>query len=432
MVSSMKDHFDLFEKSIRLSSSQREDVAKKFKGVGNSLYHEFYGDGEDKTKRLKIGSHGKKTELRDENGDLDMIFKISAETLEQYKAHEHNGPSELLRRAKEGLQKTYSNPSTEHKSWGKVVLVKFASGYNVEVMPCYEESDGKFTIPNTENDGSWDTYDPRAEMENIKRSNDETGQTRKFIRMTKHWNNKTGKTIKSYIVENLCVAYMDELFSNQDWPELFEGFFEWLPFQVDSGFTDDALSRIATANSRIEKAREYELNDNFIKACEQWRLVFGDEFPTYDEDLNIVAALEKRFPSDEEEWIEDRYPVKIDPSVSLQIESHVRPQGWRSFVPLKNFLMMSGNNKLLKSSKMEFSAKSDFGNTINYRWKVRNLSEEAQRNNKLRGGIEPPSKDQSKYSDSTAYQGTHYIECYAIKDGICVAKRRLFVPIGDK
>lgn len=428
----MNEHFELFEKGIRISSAQRADVAKKFKGVGDSLYHEFYGEGEDKSKRFKIGSHGKKTEVRDENGDLDMIFKISAETLEQYKAHEHNGPAELLRRAKEGLQRTYSNPATEHKSWGKVVLVKFASGYDVEVMPCFEESNGAFTIPNTENGGSWDTYEPRVEIENIKRSNDETGKTRQFIRMAKHWNNGTGKTIKSYLVENLCVAFMDESFADQTWSELFEGFFEWLPFQEDAGLADDALGRIATANSRIEKARGYELGDDFSKTCDQWRLVFGDEFPVYDEDLDAVAALEKRFPSDDEEWIEDRYPVKIDPSVNLQIESNVKPKGWRSFVPMRNFLTSIGNNNLLKSSKMEFHARSDFGNTINYRWKVRNLSEEARRDNRLRGKIEQPNKDQSKYSDSTAYQGTHYIECYAIKDGVCIAKRRLFVPIGDK
>lgn len=428
----MNEHFELFEKAIRLNSTQVEEVARKFKGVGNSLYHEFYGDGEDKTKRFKIGSHGKKTELRDENGDLDMIFKISRETLERYMAHEGNGPSELLRRAKEALQKTYSNSSTEHKSWGKVVLVKFSSGYDVEVMPCFEEGDGKFTIPNTENGGSWDSYDPREEINNVKRSNDETGCTRRLIRVVKHWNNRTGKSIKSYIVENLVVAFLDETYSGQDWSELLESLYRWLPFQVDSGLSDDALSRIASASSRSQKARGYELDGDFSKSCEEWRLVFGNEFPIYDEDLDTVASLEKRYPSEDEEWIEDRYPIKIDSSVQLEILSEVKPKGWRSFVPTKTFLSMPGYSRLLKSSDIQFSAKSDYGNTINYRWKVRNLSEEAQRKGKLRGAIEPPGQDQSKYKDSTAYEGTHYVECYAIKDGVCVAKRRLLVPIGDR
>lgn len=427
----MNEYFELFEKGIRLNTAQKDDVAKKFKGVGNSLYREFYGEGEDKTKRFKIGSHGKKTELRDENGDLDMIFKITQETLERYKAHEYNGPSELLRRAKEGLQKTYSNSSTEHKSWGKVVLVKFA-GYDVEVMPCYEEDDGTFTIPNSEDNGSWDLFDPRSEINNVKRSNDETGCTRRFIRMSKHWNNRTGKTIKSYMIENLCVAFMDDVFSSQDWSELFEGFFKWIPFQVDSVLSDDALSRVATASSRVIKARDYEINDDIDKSCEQWRLVFGNEFPIYDEDLDVVTSLEKQFPSEVEEWIEERYPVRIDSDIQLEIESHVKPHGWRSFVTMSSFLAMPGNSKLLKSSNVEFSAKSKFGNTINYRWKIRNLSEEAQKDGKLRGTIEPPGRDQSKYKDSTAYQGIHYIECYAIKDGVCIAKKRLLVPIGYK
>lgn len=427
----MDEHFELFEKGIRLSSVQRDDVATKFKGVGNSLYKEFYGEGEDKTKRLKIGSHGKKTELRSEDGDIDMIFKISADTLDRYKKHSSNGPAELLRRAKERLKETYSNSSTQHKTWGKVVLVEFVTGYNVEVMPCFEESDGTFTIPNSEDSGSWDKYDPRAEIDNIKQSNDKTGITRKFIRMAKHWNNQTGETIKSYVIENLCVAFLDNSYDDQSWSELFESFFSWLPFQADSELSEDSISRITTARGRIDKARAAELSDDFEQACQDWRNVFRSEYPLYDEDLIQVLALEKAFPSSEEEWIEDRYPVKIDSSLKLSIQTKVLPKGFRSYIPLNDALAFLGG-LLTKSAKMEFNAVIDSASTYNFRWKVRNLSLEAKNNNKLRGNIEPPSSNQSTYSDSTAFQGTHYIECYAIKDGVCVAKARRFVKIGEK
>jgi len=426
----MDEHFELFERGLRLNSAQRKDIVTKFKGVGNSLYAEFYSGGDSSSKRLKIGSHGKKTELQSEDGDLDMIFKISQETLSQYKAHQSNGPAELLRRARERLEVSYSHASTQHKVWGKVVLIEFATGYNVEVLPCFEESNGTFTIPNTENGGTWDCYDPRAEMDNIKRSNDETGITRRMIRMTKHWNNQTGHTIKSYIIENLVVAFLDAEYNGQDWSELTEGFFEWLPYQVDAGLSDDALSRIGSAQVRIEKARDYELNEDYISACDQWRIVFRSEFPTYDETLVIVRQLEQKFPSDTEEWIEDRYPVQIDTSLSFNIDSTVKHEGWRVASSFRDALnALSG--KLPKSAKVEFRAVIDNASSYNFRWKVRNLSLEAQKKGKLRGAIEQPTSTQSIYKDGTAFEGTHYVECYAIKNGVVVARKKQFVPIGE-
>ena len=426
----MDEHFELFERGLRLTSEQRKDISTKFKGVGNSLYREFYGEGEGAAKRLKIGSHGKYTELQSEDGDLDMIFKISQETLDQYQAHKSNGPSELLRRARERLEATYSHASTEHKVWGKVVLIEFMSGYNVEVLPCFEEPNGTFTIPNTEDGGSWDGYDPRAEMNNIKRSNDETGLTRQMIRMLKHWNNQTGHTIKSYIVENLAVAYLDDEYDGQSWSELIEGFFSWLPYQVDAGLSDDALRRIDTAQNRIEKARDYELTDDYNSACIHWRVVFRNEFPTYDETLVTVRNLEKRFPSEDEEWIEDRYPVQIDTSLTLKIDSLVNKEGWRVASRFRDALNVY-QGKLPKSAKVEFRAIIDNASTYNFRWKVRNLSLEAQKEGKLRGQIQPPSSTQSAYKDNTAYEGTHYVECYAIKNGVVVARKKEFVPIGE-
>jgi hypothetical protein len=426
----MDEHFELFERGLRLTSAQKEQIATRFKGVGNSLFTEFYTAGDSSTKRLKIGSHGKYTELQSENGDLDMIFKISQETLERYQAHTSNGPAELLRRARERLQVTYPNISTQHRVWGKVVLIEFATGYNVEVMPAFEEPNGTFTIPNTENDGSWDKYDPRAEMDNIKRSNDETGITRRMIRMVKHWNNNTGHTIKSYIIENLVVAYLDDEYNGQQWSELIEGFFAWLPYQEDAGLSDDALSRISTATNRIVIARDYEIQESYEDACLQWRVVFRSEFPTYDETLVTVRRLENRFPSADEQWIEDRYPVQIDSSLNLRVESLVNKEGWRVASRLRDALT-AFHGKLPKSAKVEFRAVIDNASTYNFRWKVRNLSIEAQKDGKLRGKIEPPTSNQAVYKDSTAFEGTHYVECYAIKDGVVVARKKEFVPIGD-
>jgi len=53
-------------------------------------------------------------------------------------------------------------------------------------------------------------------------------------------------------------------------------------------------------------------------------------------------------------------------------------------------------------------------------WKVRNTGEEAIRANEIRGQI-TRDKGVSSKEEPTKYRGKHYVECYAVKDGACVA-----------
>lgn len=65
------------------------------------------------------------------------------------------------------------------------------------------------------------------------------------------------------------------------------------------------------------------------------------------------------------------------------------------------------------------------------KWKVRNFGEDAKRAGCLRGEI---SDDSGKFQkkESTAYEGEHYVECYVIKDNICIAMDKILVPIGNE
>lgn len=61
-------------------------------------------------------------------------------------------------------------------------------------------------------------------------------------------------------------------------------------------------------------------------------------------------------------------------------------------------------------------------------WKVRNVGEEAERRNCVRGQIEKNvGKKKCEHSD---FQGSHYVECYIIRNNVCVASQCVDVPIG--
>jgi hypothetical protein len=62
------------------------------------------------------------------------------------------------------------------------------------------------------------------------------------------------------------------------------------------------------------------------------------------------------------------------------------------------------------------------------KWKVRNFGEESRLAKDLRGEI---SNDQGRMrkNEHTRYKGGHYVECYVIKDDVCVARGYKEVPI---
>lgn len=61
-------------------------------------------------------------------------------------------------------------------------------------------------------------------------------------------------------------------------------------------------------------------------------------------------------------------------------------------------------------------------------WKVRNVGEVAERKNCIRGQIKEKGQE---IIEPTSFRGTHFIECYLIKDEVCVAIGHITVPIGE-
>lgn len=61
-------------------------------------------------------------------------------------------------------------------------------------------------------------------------------------------------------------------------------------------------------------------------------------------------------------------------------------------------------------------------------WKVRNVGPVAEEKDCIRGEIKPGNK---RHKESTDFYGEHFVECYLVKNGVCVAQDRIDVPIGN-
>jgi len=268
-------HFEKFYENIKLTPSQREDAKKKYDGVCKKLHDNYYPDitysGQT---RFLIGSYGKQTHIRPAR-DIDVIFQMPSEKYEQYDNHESNGQSQLLQDIKKILEEKY--PDTPIKAFVKVVVLEFADPqHNVELLPAWENDDKTFTIPNSENGGSWEPYDPRGEIKEIQDSDEKTGKTKMLSRMIKKWTDQCSVKVKSYKIEKAVVNFFNSHESHGDYSDTVRDFFQYLH---DNSSDETLKSHLNTALSRANKACEFEANEKLEQALDEWRKIFGNDFP---------------------------------------------------------------------------------------------------------------------------------------------------------
>lgn len=425
----MDEHFTVLLSRLKLTSKQTEDAKTKYRRVAKSLHNAYYSNEYDGSTKLLIGSYGKRTNIRPP-ADIDLLFKIPAETYDRYSNYEGNGQAALLQDIRQKLSESYTT-TEKISAWGKVVLVKFSEGsHDVELLPAFEVG-GVFMIPNSENGGSWESFDARADMKAIGDSDAVSGGVaRPLIKMIKRWRNHTpSMNLKSYEIEMLVVEFLEtNSVAGDSWSEIVSSFFGWLNNKSTS-----FSSYVSSANSRAIKARECELNGKLKESCDEWRKIFGNRFPVYDVNLSKIKELTRNYPSSDEEFIENIFDMRPDPNLILKIIVEVVPPktgGWQQIIrTLEHFIEKFGG--LPKASSLQFRAVTNYEGGGRYYWKVRNFGAEAQTSNDLRGKIKEGAPD-GKWSENTKYFGTHYIECYLIQGERCVAFNRRYVPINTE
>lgn len=279
----MEKEFQDFIDSITLTFAQSTDAKTKYTGVCEKLYSHFYTGDYDDGKKFLFGSYKTKTNIRPltSDQDVDVLFKIPQEVYDKYNQYESNGQAALLQEVRNTLKEKYTT-TDKIKAWGKVVLVVFAENHhNVELLPALEQEDKTFLIPNSENGGSWEIFDPRAEVDKFNDSNNNTsGLTRDLAKMLKAWAHaNTSMNYKSCKRLDDIIAFLAEYYpngkGNESYSKVVFDFYDYM----QNNCNDDISSYINTAHTRAQKALQYEDEGKYIEASDEWRKVFGTEFP---------------------------------------------------------------------------------------------------------------------------------------------------------
>src|SRR3989338_2002349 len=430
----IQEQFEKFYENIKLTQAQRDDAKRKYDGVCGKLHAYYYPDTTyDGSTRFLIGSYGKKTHIRPAR-DIDVIFIMPPEKFSQYNDNNSNCQSQLLQDIKSVLEEKY--PDTPIKAFGKVVVLEFANPqHNVELLPAWENENGTFTIPNSENGGSWEIVDSRAEIRRIKDSDDQTGKTKVLIRTVKKWSELCTASVKSYAIENKVLEFFSSNSTNSKYAITVRDFFSYF---YNSTSDENLRSHLNTALNRAVKACTFESEQKLDKATEEWEKILGDDFPAFETEKGIVATfhqivskLQALFPATTEEHLDRKYGIAtvLNPVYSVEVAVNINQNGWR-----KNHWLLSEFQKrgyrIQKSASLLFKIIShNVPEPYSVKWKVRNFGNEARNLGALRGEIADDDGSETK-KESTLYLGEHYVECYIITGNQCVAMGHVFIPIG--
>lgn len=414
-----------------LSIKNRDEISGRYKRITKTLNQKYYGTQSEINYSLQVGSYGRKTAI---NGvsDLDMSFELPSSVYTKYNNYAGNGQSALLQEVKNAIALTY--PKTSIRGDGQVVVVRFTN-YVIEVCPVFLQKDNSYLYPDSNGGGCWKKTDPKPEIAEINSFNQATNGNLKYLaKMTRAWKNKCGVKIGGLLIDTLCYEFFEEhedcqKFNLSNYDILLLNFFEYLKnidtnrkywlapgsnqrvYKKKSNFIAKAKKAYNNAKEAIEKER-----NNTVYAI--WRRVFGCPFPypkqIMENSLNYTS---------QEEYMEDLYPVDI--TNILRIDCEVTQAGFRTEL-LRKMLTKLKVKKRLKF----FIEYTDVEHPYIVKWKVKNEGFVAKQRNNFRGQILDDNGSETRVENSD-FEGEHYVECYLIKDGVCVARDRIDVPISN-
>lgn len=427
---SIADMFSQFVTNLAISNT--ETISLRYGELTAALNKEFR-DTESKTANtLQVGSFGRKTGI---NGisDLDMLYIMPKSKWETYK---DNKQLKLLQDVKKAILNRY--PTTDVRVDRLVVTVTYMD-FHVEVQPVFEQDDGSYKYPDTKDGGAWKITRPREEMSAFaKLDQEKNSNLRPLCKMARAWRNKHGVVMGGLLIDTLAYNFLTSTtdydtksFLYYDW--MSRDFFKYLSElpEQDRYSAPGSNQHVKVKKSFQRKAKKaYKLSLDAIEAentdsvNDKWKKVYGRSFPASETAVSKSTGRKALSWDDTEQFIEDCF--KVDIRYNLSIDCDVKVEGFREHT-LR--YMLSKRFPLLSKRSLEFYVTEiDVPGDYAVYWKVLNRGEEAERRNQIRGQIVPDDGYHARKESST-FKGDHIVECYAVQNGVVVAKDRIHVPI---
>ncbi|HBF2930776.1 nucleotidyltransferase [Clostridioides difficile] len=438
---------------VVLSSEETKNLREKKKlnikrlREGLSDYNADYNTNYAIAETLEQGSVAMSTVTQNEKNDYDIDVAIIFD--------ESNlnglGPIAVKNVVADALKRKCTNFKTQPESKTNCVRIVYSDNYHIDfaIYRRIRNDDGSY---NYEHAGSeWRPRDPRAInkwfRDEIK---EHTEDLRKVVRLLKMFSKSRelwkmpGGLIQSVLSEEKIQNYkrMDELF-----------FYTIREISVRLKKSIEVYNPTDDTQSLLLKQSDYKKMSNLCNrlenklsaldilfdnectkkdAVQAWYEIFNHDYWTYKEDENNMKfeSFNKSFDTfeydDTEEYIRNIVPVSNKYKITLDCRVIDKNGTIKKLSTIYN----NGKSIPLNRKLLFYLDENRVPKPYDIYWKVKNEGVEAIERNCIRGQIfknaDPCFETIEERSD---FVGNHYVECYIIKNGVCVAKDRIDVNI---
>lgn len=427
--------FKQFLSNTKITEEKADTISYRYGRITEALNNKFRNTDSKTSNSLQVGSYGRHTGIKGIS-DLDMLYIMPASKWMDY--NKNGGQTKLLQDTKDAISKTYS--SSDIKIDRCVVTVNFTDSH-IDIQPVFEVEDQNYKYPDTYGAGFWKITKPRKEMGAMVEFEDNKNRNlRRLCKMARSWKNKHGVCMGGLLLDTLAYNFLKSTsdYDNKSYTfydEMCRDFFKYLYDQPKDQTEYGALGskqRVKVKKSfrrKAKKAYEYAQEvidtDSTRTKHNKWRDIFGNDFPKYEGEEKESLSLNSAY-QDTEQFIESYYPVNI--KHELQIDCEVKQDGYRDGL-LRDFL--SKKLKLRPHKSLRFYIeKNDVPSPYRIKWKVTNRGEQAIKRDQIRGQI-IDDFGLAERKEGTTFKGSHFVECYIVKDGMVVARDIIDVPISE-
>lgn len=451
-MSKLNSTFDEF-----LSAIEPGDKAVKYAIKAHEPVREFLQSDESSFKEYVVdtflyGSYRRHTAVGDIK-DVDIVVLTNFDI-----SDDENPPNNVLKKLKASLSKFYKDPENPEYQRRSIrindPLPDEVTDMTLDIIPAVpvDKNDGVLWVPDKEVK-SWVYSHPNGHIENTTQLNSEECSQGKFVPLVKiikwWWKYQCSVLIpkterpkpKGFWVECLVAENFDP--NQRYWADHFitvlqnisskYSNLQSVPELKDPGLQDETIKTsmtldefkffINTVEDSLDLAKKANTEGSEAESQRLWQQIFGEKFSGSNKSY-IGKSGTPISRNVGEQFLTD-FGIHESIRYSIRIDARIIQDGWRPF------FLRGSSNPLRKKRKLEFYIQNcGVPNYYTIKWKVKNYGDEATSAGDLRGEI-TDDKGQRTKVENTKYTGRHYVECYAVQNGVCVAKDRIEVPIAN-
>lgn len=451
----MSSQFNSFYKmAVVLPADKQNELREKRKlniqrlKDGLKEYNDEHGTNYKICENRIQGSLAMSTVVQNDSNDydIDVAIVFEDENLGEL------GAQAIRKIVADALKRKTKQFNTEPDVKTSCVRIKYSDGYHVDfaVYKRHKENDDSLEYTYEHAGADWSKRNVKAIEEWFTNEIDDKGKNlRKVIRLSKmfckskeSWINMPSGLIQTV----LC----DEQYAS-DYSRIDECFYYTMKSIVDR-LENDVYVNAPVDNGRalvtrkIDEKRNENWKNRLSEKLDELNVLFDDNC-TYEQALNawssffnntywnqLLSQLKENRRAygkyqyrDTEQFIEDMYAIndQYDVNIDCKVSANgFSPMSIKEFIStyFTNYGGFIPHGFSVKCKIRETNA-PHYDKVL---WKVRNVGDEAERQDDIRGQIQDRGRE---ICENTKFYGHHYIECYLIEKNICIAIGHTDVPI---